>query len=339
MSLTTWHSVPDIVSCVAALREMFYSVAWTTLLVESGDPPQINVLAAAGARNTLHLIHPEGGVAFHEHQFLRSKRVNVSSLMFHPKQGNILFCAMGDGQVLTWNVGSPAPPNYETQLNLLLTLEARSEIFSLVFSSHLDILLAASNTGVCGWVVTQDMLRKKPNNVAMLKFNFPKRRGNTTRTSEPQLVDSIEMVGQSTVATKCALHGVIYLWNLTSAIQGDAVTTVQPTHVLQWSDTDNYFMNMGCHPVAGLLACGDDMGALWLYDLSNILQQPAQDKRVAPSTILDWPDVEDSHVDRNRKLRLGVYDIVVDKVAVSSNGRYLVAVTSNNMVCIWKRTK
>ncbi|KAJ4449327.1 hypothetical protein ANN_00725 [Periplaneta americana] len=163
------------------------------------------------------------------------------------------WCAMGDGQVLTWNVGSPAPPNYETQLDLLLTLEARSEIFSLVFSSHLDILLAASNTGVCGWVVTQDMLRKKPNNVAMLKFNFPKRRGNTTRTSEPQLVDSIEMVGQSTVATKCALHGVIYLWNLTSAIQGDAVTTVQPTHVLQWSDTDNYFMNMGCHPGQFLL--------------------------------------------------------------------------------------
>jgi hypothetical protein len=71
---------------------MFYSIAWTTLFVELADPPQMNILAAAGARGTLHLIHPEGGVAFSEYQIIRSKTVTVSSLLFHPKQCSILFC-------------------------------------------------------------------------------------------------------------------------------------------------------------------------------------------------------------------------------------------------------
>lgn len=44
-------------------------------------------------------------------------------------------------------------------------------------------------------------------------------------------------------------------------------------------------------------------------------------------------------VEKARKLRLDTYDIVVDKCAVSPNGRHIVAVTSNNMVCIWKRGK
>jgi hypothetical protein len=74
------------------LREMFYTIAWATLFVELADPPQMNILAAAGARGTLHLIHPEGGVAFFEYQIIRSKTVTVSSLLFHPKQCSILFC-------------------------------------------------------------------------------------------------------------------------------------------------------------------------------------------------------------------------------------------------------
>jgi len=73
---------------------MFYCVAWTTLFVELADPPQMNILAAAGARATLHLIHPDGGVAFLEHRITRSKNATVSSLVFHPKHCSILFCKL-----------------------------------------------------------------------------------------------------------------------------------------------------------------------------------------------------------------------------------------------------
>jgi len=75
-------------------REMFYCIAWTTLFVELVDPPQMNILAAAGARGTLHLVHPDGGVAFLEHRITRSQKVTVSSLLFHPKHCSILFCKL-----------------------------------------------------------------------------------------------------------------------------------------------------------------------------------------------------------------------------------------------------
>jgi hypothetical protein len=67
------------------------------------------------------------------------------------------------------------------------------------------------------------------------------------------------------------------------------------------------------------------------------MQAKEPKNEVQPLTILDWPDITDMNLERNRKLRLDVYDIVVDSVAVSCTGKYLVAVTNNNMVCIWKQ--
>lgn len=83
----------------------------------------------------------------------------------------------------------------------------------------------------------------------VIKFQFPRR--NIQTASETLLVDSLEVVGESVIATKCALHGVIYLWDLMAALgtSGKKHTniTVTPICVLSWSNTDNYFMNMGCH--------------------------------------------------------------------------------------------
>ena len=58
------------------------------------------------------------------------------------------------------------------------------------------------------------------------------------------LVDSVESLRDGIVATKCALHGAIYLWNLKETLLEDSYI-VKPTHVLRWSNTDNYFMFMG----------------------------------------------------------------------------------------------
>jgi hypothetical protein len=69
--------------------------------------------------------------------------------------------AMSNGQVMGWDIGSPSPPNYNVQLNHLVTLEARLEIFNLVYSLQGNILMAACNTGVCGWIVMQETLQKK----------------------------------------------------------------------------------------------------------------------------------------------------------------------------------
>jgi hypothetical protein len=69
--------------------------------------------------------------------------------------------AMSNGHVIGWDIGSPSPPDYNIQLKHLLTLEAQLEIFNLVYSLQGNVLMAACNTGVCGWIVTQDMLQEK----------------------------------------------------------------------------------------------------------------------------------------------------------------------------------
>jgi len=53
------------------------------------------------------------------------------------------------------------------------------------------------------------------------------------------------------VASKCALHGAIYIWNLEEVLGEDKITNgeknirITPLYQLQWSDTDNYFMYLG----------------------------------------------------------------------------------------------
>ena len=85
-----------------------------------------------------------------------------------------------------------------------------------------------------------------------------------------------------------------------------------------------------------------------------------------------WPELQDDHLENSRKVPLGKclinwierqksiflirqglveriyytfcafftdkHDIIIDKVAASHDNSHIVAVTSNNMVCIWKRT-
>jgi len=69
--------------------------------------------------------------------------------------------ALSDGRVLVWDIGSPSPPDYNTQVVHLLTLEVRLEIFKLVYSVEGNVLMAACTSGVCGWIVTQEVLQKK----------------------------------------------------------------------------------------------------------------------------------------------------------------------------------
>ena len=69
--------------------------------------------------------------------------------------------AMSDGRVLVWDIGSPSLPDYNTQIVHLLTLEVRLEIFKLVYSLEGNVLMAACTSGVCGWIVMQEILQKK----------------------------------------------------------------------------------------------------------------------------------------------------------------------------------
>ena len=88
-----------------------------------------------------------------------------------------------------------------------------------------------------------------------------------------------------------------------------------------------------------LLACGDDKGSIWIYDLKDIdfKSSKSDSKIITVNSVLKWPKLHDSFLKKKKKLEVDVYDIVVAKCAVHSSGKYLVAVTNNNFVCLYKK--
>ena len=151
------------------------------------------------------------------------------------------------------------------------------------------------------------------------------------------------MVGEWCVVSKCADHGLLYLWDLKTTAENLAQHVNKDTIVekevkllskLKWSETEHFFMNMGCHKGDGLVVCGDDQGTLWLYDMSTMVQtcpKPVQGI-LEPNTRIPWPEVQDDY-SRNPESK----EILVNKVATSWDSEFIVAVTSSNMVCIWRR--
>ena len=90
---------------------------------------------------------------------------------------------------------------------------------------------------------------------------------------------------------------------------------------LKWSDTDNFYMNLGCHKGVGLVVCGDDKGSLWLYNCPNmVMTQPEPLRKVVePSTRLMWPELQDDHLEISRKVPLDRHDIIIDKVSLATD--------------------
>merc|ERR1712186_241244 len=109
----------------------------------------------------------------------------------------------------------------------------------------------------------------------------------------------------------------IYVWDLQSTVKKinfDRITKGQENKVveqdvslvanLKWSDTDNFYMNLGCHKGKGLIACGDDRGSLWLYNLPQFGKDGGKsiEGKVDPTTRLMWPELQDDHLENSRKV-------------------------------------
>lgn len=81
----------------------------------------------------------------------------------------------------------------------------------------------------------------------LVVFELPNNPNDLYKEQNEKVIDSIEIIKESWVATKVALHGVIYIFNLDSVLSEmiNYKCVVKPTYVLMWSDTDNYFMSCG----------------------------------------------------------------------------------------------
>ena len=70
---------------------------------------------------------------------------------------------------------------------------------------------------------------------------------------ENPIVDSLAMASDWTVVSKCALHGLIYIWDLKGTIKNTNFKDAKENQViekevtllaqLKWSDTDNFYMH------------------------------------------------------------------------------------------------
>jgi len=330
------------------IKENFYTLAWTTLKLGSENT---NILASGGIRGEIRMFHPANKVCFHEWKPVEKKNTAVNSLVFHTSEPTWLFCGTNDGVVSLWDVGLPTLPTYDgvNPKQLLKLFPDYGDVYNIAWSGHeSNWLLAGTAAGLVGWNVEAKKVVEQGSKYRPMMVDFLLPESDKDQGENP-IVDSLAVVGEWTIVAKCALHGLIYMWDLktttkslTEDTKKDKIIEKEVTMLsnLKWSDTDNFYMNLGCHKGVGLVVCGDDKGSLWLYNMPSMIQTcPEPIKKVIdPTTRLMWPELQDDHLENSRKVPLDRHDIIIDKVAASHDNNHIVAVTSNNMVCIWRRT-
>ena len=243
----------------------------------------------------------------------------------------------------------------------LLKLEPHlGEIYSIVWTGNeSQWLLAGSKSGMVGWKIDEDRVLDDDNvyTPVTVDFRMPKNpRGEECWNQRKSIVDSLGVLDDYTVVSKCVTHGFLYVFDLAKTIQElegfddkEIKRTEKEARILtklDWSKTDNFYMNLGCNR-HGLICCGDDQGSLWVYEQSSLVNRLAigdwkyneEESSVIKANVrLMWPNLEDVHLDKSEENpEEEGYNIIVDKVAVSQDSEHIVAVTSNNMVCIWRR--
>jgi len=322
-------------------KENFFTLAWSTLTL---DDDKSNILASGGIKGEIRLFHPEHKVCYHVWQPVSKKNTPVNSLVFHTSEHTWLFCGTDDGLVTLWDVGTPTLPSYD-DINPCLLMKLFPDyghIYCVVWSGHESKwLLAGTAAGLVGWRLDTDSIKKTPGKYrpVLVEFLLPESKEDN---GEFPIVDSVGVVSEWSIVTKCALHGLLYLWDLKKSTQTLELQdkehklviekSAEMLSVLKWSDTDNYFMNLSCHKDVGLVLCGDDVGSVWMYNTVPLPQQGTVD----PTIRLMWPELQDDHLENSRKVPLDRHSIVINSVASSWDSNYIVAVTSTNMVCIWR---
>ncbi|XP_014286444.1 leucine-rich repeat and WD repeat-containing protein 1 isoform X2 [Halyomorpha halys] len=299
------------------------------------------LLVTGGSKGILYFIDYAKNVCIFEYQLKFKRNVHVNTLCFHPTDHGILFCGTSNGEIRICELKKylKEPNKVDLVINNCISIE--NEVFDFAFCLNTKLLLCSSSDNIMSFFLPSREIVRSSSERKGIKIKLVCEGNNTSK-----LVDSVKVLKDGLIACKYALHSCIYICDLKPL--RDALDEnndihsfeLEPLHILKWSSTDNYFMYMGVNIKSSLLCCGDDNGSLWLYDLQEIFEStPATIKRnIDPSAIIPWPNLTDHYNDKKRKLNLNVYDIVIDKVVVHSSSEFIVAVTNNNLVCIWKKT-
>ncbi|CAH8532527.1 unnamed protein product [Heterobilharzia americana] len=325
--------------------EEFYTLAWTTVEMAAGH--RTNLLAAAGKLREIRLLHPEQLVCYAE---MRGHKDDVACMIFHPDKPTILFSGDSKACILVWDIGIPSAPEYKTRHQLLMRLICPranlNPVLNLVFLTKYDALIAGCEDGIFSWTL-KDFRKEKlsEEKEAELELKIPTRR-------EP-CFDGLAQLSDDLIVTKCVEEGEIYIFNYGQVINrrrrsttvgsNKKVVNVEIRGQLRWQTTEEIYINVTARPILHTVICGDNEGTIWLYDLQKQVVDESENRKfkAKPVKILEWPECsiagskeEDNQTKEN--ITSGFKNPVVNTTDISHDGQYLVAVTDNNLVCIWK---
>ncbi|XP_044903975.1 leucine-rich repeat and WD repeat-containing protein 1 isoform X6 [Felis catus] len=215
--------------------EEFFSVAWTALTVvtQAGHKKRWSVLAAAGLRGLVRLLHVRAGFCC---GVIRAHKKAIATLCFSPTHETHLFTASYDKRIILWDVGVPNH-DYEFQASSqLLTLDAASIPLRLcpVASCPEAYLLAGCEGGCCCWDVRLDQPQKR--RVCEVEFVF-----SEGSEAPGRRVDGLAFVNEDVVDEGIVLcgdeEGNVWVYDVRHILTQQPplpAAPQAPTQILKW---------------------------------------------------------------------------------------------------------
>ncbi|NWV84030.1 LRWD1 protein, partial [Dasyornis broadbenti] len=315
--------------------EEFFSVAWTTLTMVISDSRKKahNILAAAGRRGIVKLIHVAADFCYGE---IKAHKKPIATVCFSPTQETHLFTASYDKRIALWDIGIP-DCDYNFKASQLLVLEAASIPLriALVPTCPEQYLLAGCEDGCFAWNIKLDKGQKSRPFEAI--FQFPDDESMTTS----HRVDGLAFLNDDVVVSKSSKPGCIYLWSWSRSFdaKGKGCQRTMSAVILaelEWSTTDMSYLTLSTCPAKDYVFCGDEKGSVWMYNLSNYTtawgsaKGKRSERRISPTQILKWPELR---VNGEQPPEILVNNVVADPAFT-----YLVVLTSVNITAIWKKS-
>ncbi|NXD25959.1 LRWD1 protein, partial [Spelaeornis formosus] len=315
--------------------EEFFSVAWTTLTMVINDSRKKahNILAAAGRRGIVKLIHVAADFCYGE---IKAHKKPIATVCFSPTQETHLFTASYDKRIALWDIGIP-DCDYNFKASQLLVLETSSIPLriALVPTCPEQYLLAGCEGGCFVWNIKLDKGQKSRPFEAI--FQFPDEESMTTS----HRVDGLAFLNDDVVVSKSSKPGCIYLWSWSRSFDAKGKGSQRTMSAvilaeLEWSTTDMSYLTLSTCPAKEYVFCGDEKGSVWMYSLSNYTptwgsaKGKRSERRIAPTQILKWPELR---VNREQPPEILVNNVVADPAFT-----YLVVLTSVNITAIWKKS-
>ncbi|NXT37447.1 LRWD1 protein, partial [Pelecanoides urinatrix] len=316
--------------------EEFFSVAWTTLTMVISDSRKKshNILAAAGRRGIVKLIHVAADFCYGE---IKAHKKPIATVCFSPTQETHLFTASYDKRIALWDIGIP-DCDYNFKASQLLVLEALAIPLriALVPTCPDQYLLAGCEGGCFAWNIKLDKEQKSRPWQAV--FQFPDEDGGVTTSHR---VDGLAFLNDDVVVSKSSKPGCIYLWSWSRSFDAKGKgcqRTVSAVILaeLEWSMTDLSYLTLSTCPVKEYVFCGDEKGSVWMYNLSNYTtawssaKGKRSEKRIPPTQILKWPEL--------RANGGQLTEVLINNVVSDPTFTYLVVLTSVNITAIWKKS-